>query len=316
MTRRCFAIAALPLRQFSSRRRQILANMELVMGPLPAGPRPDLQLKVHDTQNSDGYSIRLISFQAEPDDHVPAYLLIPHQPRTKLPAVVCLHQTTAIGKAEPAGLGGKPNLHYAAELARLGFVTVASDYPGFGGYKIDVYARGYASATMKGIVNHMRAVDVLQSLPEVDSVRIGAIGHSLGGHNALFLAAFDERIRAVVTSCGFTSFHRYMGGDLTGWSHRGYMPRIASEYGKSPARMPFDFSDVLEAISPRPVFVNAPLGDSNFDPTGVDEAVQSALSREHSRNRIIVRHPEAGHDFPAPVRDEAYGFLAASLARV
>jgi hypothetical protein len=32
--------------------------------------------------------------------------------------VLCLHETISIGRAEPAGLGGKPNLHYAAELAR------------------------------------------------------------------------------------------------------------------------------------------------------------------------------------------------------
>ena len=41
---------------------------------------------------------------------------------------------------------------------------------------------------MKGIWNHMRAVDLLQSLPEVDPNRIGCIGHSLGGHLALSFA--------------------------------------------------------------------------------------------------------------------------------
>jgi predicted dienelactone hydrolase len=244
---------------------------------------------------------------AEEGDRVPAYLLTPPGKTSRLPAVVCLHQTTAIGKAEPAGLGGKPNLHYAVELARMGLVTIVPDYPGFGDYKYDAYAHGYASATMKGIVNHMRAIDLLQSLPEVDPGRIGAIGHSLGGHNALFLAAFDERVNAVVTSCGFTSFRRYMGGDLTGWSHRGYMPRIASEYGKSSARMPFDFSDVLEAIAPRPVFVNAPLKDSNFDAEGVDEAVAN-------QKHITLRHPDAGHDFPAEVRKEACDFLYRTLS--
>ncbi|HPT28224.1 MAG TPA: alpha/beta fold hydrolase [Bryobacteraceae bacterium] len=290
--------------------------MELVMGPLPAGPKADLQLKVHTEQAEDGYRIRLVSYQAEVGDRAPAYVLLPARTKSRLPAVVCLHQTTAIGKSEPAGLGGKPNLHYAADLARLGFVTIAPDYPGFGDYKFDSYAHGYLSATMKGIVNHMRAVDLLQALPEADPRRIGAIGHSLGGHNALFLAAFDERIRAVVTSCGFTSFRRYMGGDLTGWSHRGYMPRIASEYGKSPEQMPFDFSDVLEAIAPRPVFVNAPLNDSNFDATGVDEAVQQAehAGGARSSGRITVRHPAAGHDFPADIRKEAYGFLSRSLS--
>ncbi len=40
--------------------------------------------------------------------------------------------------------------------------------------------------------------------------RIGVIGHSLGGHNAIFTATFDERLKAVVTSCGFTGFRNLM----------------------------------------------------------------------------------------------------------
>jgi len=289
--------------------------MELVMGRRPTRPGPALEAAWVSESVQDGYRLAEISYRAEAEDRVSAYLLTPSRPVSELPGVVCLHQTTSIGKAEPAGLGGKPNLHYAAELAKLGYVAIVPDYPGFGGYKFDPYAHGYASATMKGIWNHMRAVDLLAGLPEVDARRIGAIGHSLGGHNALFLAAFDERIKAVVTSCGFTSFGRYMGGDLTGWSHNGYMPRIAKVYGKSPSRMPFDFSDVLEAILPRPVFVNAPLNDSNFDAAGVDECVEAAL-RAHSGlpgSRIDVHHPAAGHDFPPEIRRAAYDFLARSL---
>ena len=71
--------------------------------------------------------------------------------------------------------------------------------PGYGDYKIDPYAMGYVSATMKGIRNHRRAVDLLVSMPEVDRRRVGVIGHSLGGHNSLFLAAFDPRVAAVVS---------------------------------------------------------------------------------------------------------------------
>ena len=302
MTRRTFAACAFGITQPGASRERILSNMELVMGPLPKGIKEPLQIQVTEDQRRDGCSIKLVSFASEAGDRVPACLLMPLERNRRLPAVVCLHQTTAIGKAEPAGLGGKPNLHYALELARLGFAAIAPDYPGFGSYRYDPYAHGYVSATMKGIWNHMRAVDLLQSLPEVEPDKIGAIGHSLGGHNALFLAAFDARVAAVVTSCGFTSFRRYMGGDLSGWSHRGYMPRIASEYGKSPDRMPFDFRDVLEAISPRPVFVSAPKMDSNFDPAGVDEAVANLP-------HVTLRHPDTGHDFPPEVRKESYEFL-------
>ena len=56
---------------------------------------------------------------------------------------------------------------------------------------------------MKGIVNHIRAVDLLQQRDEVDPRRIGVIGHSLGGHNAMFVAAFDERLAVIVSSCGW-----------------------------------------------------------------------------------------------------------------
>ena len=278
--------------------------MQEVMGPLPsiAGkPRTDLGPDI----DEGDFVRRHLRFEAEPGDWVPAWLLIPKRRPKRCAAVVCLHQTTRIGKDEPAGLGGKPELHYARELALRGYVTLAPDYPNFGEYKTDVYSRGYASATMKGILNHSRAVDVLSALPCVDRRRLAACGHSLGGHNSLFLAAFDSRVRAVITSCGFTSFRKYYGGDLTGWSHAGYMPRIATVYGKNPARMPFDFPDVLSAILPRAVFVNAPRHDTNFEVSGVQDCI-AAIGNPSS---VTVVYPDCGHEFPAGVREQAWQFL-------
>ena len=109
--------------------------------------------------------------------------------------------------------------------------TIAPDYPNFGEYQRDVYAMGYASASMKAIWNNIRAVDVLTERPDVDAGRIGVIGHSLGGHNAIFTALFEPRIRAIVSSCGFNAFPDYFRGDIAGWSHSGYMPRLRTQYG-------------------------------------------------------------------------------------
>jgi len=209
-------------------------------------------------------------------------------------------------------------LHYAAELAARGYVTLAPDYPNFGDYEVDPYGMGYASATMKGIYNHIRTVDLLALLPEVDSSRIGVIGHSLGGHNALFLAAFEPRIQAVVTSCGFNSFRSYKGGDLEGWSHKGYMPRIATVYGKSAIKMPFDFTEILGALAPRPVFINAPLQDDNFEVSGVKSCLAAALPVYlrifQASNRLVAVYPNCGHDFPPDIREKAYNFLDRWLA--
>ena len=300
-------------KDWNKRRNQILEGMQQVMGPLPdVSKKVPLDLQIIEETQIDGVRRIKISFATEKNDRVPAYLLIPLAIKGRVPGILCLHQTIKIGKEEPAGLGGSPNLNYALELAKRGYVTLAPDYPNFGEYSFDPYKNGYLSATMKGIWNHMAAVDLLQSLPEVDPDRIGCIGHSLGGHNTLFLAVFDTRIKAVVTSCGFTSFFKYYGGDLTGWSHKGYMPRIASIYEKNPARMPFDFTEIIGALAPRPVFINAPLKDSNFEVSGVYDCVNAAkpvYKLLKASDKIVMTNPDVPHDFPPDARKAAYDFL-------
>jgi len=299
------------------RRAHILANMQLVMGETPGDEKkvpPDV--RVLEEVELPGCVRKKITFASEEGDRVPAYLTMPLKLEGKAPGMVCLHPTSPYGKGMVLGLGDKPNRQYGLELAQRGYVTLSPDYPTYGDYKVDVYTMGYASATMKGIWNHMRAVDLLQSMPEVDGQRIGAIGHSLGGHNALFLAVFDARVRVAVTSCGFNAFPKYMGGNLAGWSHKGYMPRIAKVYGKDPARMPFDFTEILAAIAPRPVFVNAPTGDSNFEVSGVRDCLEAAApvyALLGAREKLAAVHPNCAHDFPPEIREAAYAFIDKAL---
>lgn len=296
------------------RRRQILKAMQTVMGELPGQDRRcPLDAQVLEETDAGDVLRKKISYMTEPGDRVSSYLLIPAGGQASKPAVLCLHQTTRIGKAEPVGLGGQAHLHYALELARRGFVTLAPDYPRFGEYTTDPYSLGYASATMKGIWNHMRALDLLALWTGVDGERLGCMGHSLGGQNAVFLAVFDERVRAVVTSCGFTAFAKYKQGNLAGWSRTNYMPRISVDYGNDPSRMPFDFPEALAAIAPRPVWVNAPMGDVNFDVSGVRDCMEAARAVYEilaaTGTVPVAEHPDCGHDFPAPTRDLAYAFL-------
>ena len=295
----------------------ILDAMQLVMGPLPdRTDLPFLDVEVTETVSVAGIERRRLTYVAEHGDRVPAYLLVPEGLTGKVPAMLCLHQTTAIGKSEPAGLGGKPNLHYGLELAQRGYVTLMPDYPGFGDNECNPYEHGYASGSMKGIWNHMRAVDLLQELPEVDERRIGCIGHSLGGHNTLFVAAFDERLKVMVSSCGFTSFPKYKGGDLSNWSKRAYMPRVAERYGADPARMPWNFPDLIASLGPRALFVSAPLHDDNFEVSGVRDCIEIAMPAYEmlgAGDRLVAIYPNSDHDFPVDAREAAYSFIDAVL---
>ena len=301
------------------RRAHILAHLQEVMGPLPGGERRvRLDPKVVETFDEPKYIRKKITYASEPGDRVPAWLFLPKQNKDsrKAPAVLCLHQTTSIGKDEPAGLGGKPNLHYAQELAERGYVVLAPDYPNFGEYKVDPYALGYASASMKGIWNHIRGVDLLCSLDEVEPERIGVIGHSLGGHNSIFVALFDERIKAVVSSCGFNRFPNYYDGNIDGWSHKGYMPRLKDVYGLDLERVPFDFPELIAAIAPRGFFTNSPLHDDNFEVEGVRLSIAAAWPVYEllgAKDRLQAVYPDARHDFPPQERTRAYEFLDAML---
>ncbi|MFO0880597.1 MAG: LamG-like jellyroll fold domain-containing protein [Gemmataceae bacterium] len=305
--------------------KHILGNMQRVMGPLPAPPTLPLDVQVIGDTVLRHYTRRHLSFAVEKGDRLPGYLLIPHGPdgkptQEKLPALVCLPESDSTGKEHVVGLTPDPQFAYAHELAQRGYVTLALDYPlrHTREYRTDPYALGYVSATMKGVVNHRRGVDLLASLPFVDGSRIGVIGHSLGGHNAVFLAAFDPRVQAVVSSCGFNVFAKHNKGDVRAWSSRYYMPRIQTVYKDDAKQIPFDFTEVLGSLAPRAVFVNAPLHDSpDFEVSGVRDCIDAALPVYRdlfkAAGRLVVRYPDAGHSFPAAVRQEAYDFLDRNL---
>jgi dienelactone hydrolase len=313
-------------------RRQIpdiRRRMELVMGTLP-GPERRVALAVETVaeERTARYLRRKVHYTPEPGDRVPAWLLVPHGIAAATPAaaMLCLHQTNNVGKDEPAGLGGLPDLHYAHELAERGFVCLVPDYPSFGEYRHDFTTpdRGYASGSMKAVWNNIRGIDLLAGLAEVDAARIGVIGHSLGGHNALFTAAFDDRVAAVVTSCGFTPFPDYYGGAVKGWTSDRYMPRIRDVYGLDAARIPFDFPELIAGLAPRALFSNSPIGDDNFAVAGVARAFAEALPVQRLfdgepgvapvAERLVLETPTCGHTFPPEVRRRAYEWLERRLA--
>jgi pimeloyl-ACP methyl ester carboxylesterase len=308
------------IEQWRRRRQQILAAMQEVMGEMPDPKRKvPLTTEVVEEVKTERFTRQKITFSVESDDRLAAYLFLPTGASTKrLAAVLCLHPTERkLGKGVPAGLGGKPDRHYAVHLVERGYVTLAPDYVGSGDSTFDPYQHGYASATMKGIWNHRRCVDLLQTLPQVDPQRIGVLGHSLGGHNSLFVAVFDERIKCIVSNCGFNSFAHYMRGDLTGWSHEGYMPRIRSKYDCNPDKMPFDFTEVVAALAPRPLLASAPLRDHNFAVEGVKvciAAAQPVYDLLDAADKLQVNYPDCDHNFPEEARKVAYEFLDRHLA--
>lgn len=293
------------------RREHILANMERVMGPLPSPDRRvPLDVQVEQTEDLPTLVRKKITYAATQDYRVPAYLLVPRGLEGPAPAMLCLHGTGG-PQGRTAGLGADYP-RYTLELAERGYVTIAPDYTLLGENQTDPARVGYVSGTMKGIWNHRRAVDLLESLPEVDPQRIGVVGVSLGGHNSLFVGVFDPRLKVIVTSSGFDSFTDYMGGKLDGWCQARYMPRIETVYGKDPRRVPFDFPEVLAALAPRHLYVHAPISDTNFQVESVKRCVAAAAKIYGllgAADRIVAVYPPGGHGYPKEDRELSYEFI-------
>ena len=314
---------------WAKRRAHILEGMQAAMGPLPSRANlPPLDIEVTKTVEEEHCVRKHITFVPEKGDRLTAHLYFPKRGAAREAAREAAGEAAGNCRAASDESGDRQgpwsptwgplrNRGYAVELARRGYVVIAPDYVNMGEYKFDWRKGGYRSATMKGIVNHMRCVDLLQSLDEVDPEQIGVIGHSLGGHNSMFLGRIRSAgSKVIVSSCGWTPFHDYYGGNIKGWTHDGYMPLLATKYKLDPNLVPFDFYEIVAALAPRPFFSNSPLRDANFDYRGVEKAVKEAgkvYTLLGAGDRLQVRYPDCEHDFPPEVRKQAYEFIDAAL---
>ncbi|NND33385.1 MAG: alpha/beta fold hydrolase [Saprospiraceae bacterium] len=309
--------------EWEKERWKIQQGMQAAMGALPyvsGSPAPDIIFQ--DTLMSASYLRINLLFLAAENEWVPAFLYLPK--RTALngrsPAMVALHPTGMLGKKIVDGQGNA-NRGYARELAERGYVVIAPDYPSFGDLEhYDFDSDRYESATMAAIFYHMRCVDLLSSRQDVDPSRIGVIGHSLGGHNAMFLGAFDHRVKVIVASCGWTQFEFYdvgpkaierFGGRLGPWAQQRYMPLLRDKFQLDDAKFPFNFHEIIALLAPRYFFSNSPANDGNFAVAGVREGIQKAkvvYDFLDVSDHVQVRYPAAEHDFPTAVRTEAYEF--------
>ncbi len=306
-------------------RKEVIKNMQKVMGKLPKmTPLNGSEILVVDSIKEATFTRFNILFTVANDEALPLYLYVPVQTGTpkKMPAMLVLHETDPLGKKAVDGQGNKANRSHALELAQRGYIVIAPDFPSFGDTEdYNFETDRYKSGSMKGIFNHMRCIDLLQSRLDVDAENIGVLGHSLGGHNSIFLAAMDDRIKVAVSSCGWTQLDYYnigaeaekkYGGRLGPWAQTRYMPLLRTKYNLENKKIPFDFNLMISAIAPRAFFSVSPTRDANFDYKGVQAGialVEPIYRNLNSLDKLQVRYPDDEHNFPVENRKEAYAFI-------
>ena len=314
-----------------------------------AAPRVDPAMKIERTEKFPGYTRHLVTYNTEPGERVEGYLLVPDglKPGEKRPLVLTLHGTNVYGKDAPVDdyraypaptKPGEAEMRrqraFAAELVRRGFVCFAPDRPGYGkrcpvqpatgipGQK--EYIRqlaerhpGWGYNGGKVIHDLRQALDFLEKIEYVDAAHIGAIGHSLGGHDSLYLAAFDPRIAAVVSSCGgWVRFTPEL------WRSSEAQAKLCATASPGGGQMVMNL--VLQAIAPRPLMLLHAWNDYLARPSAsiiegqltvwsyyVAQLGSNAAFRERSPFALFFH--SHGHAVPDEARFAAYEFLKARL---
>ena len=309
-------------------REEILKRTLSGWGKAPAS-RPPLVIERLGSVDCGTYIRHTLAFLSEPDDRVKAYLCLPKNAKGKVPGVLAIHSTTPLGKDQPAGLGGVASRHIGKELAERGYAVLMPDEIVAGERLLGAtttwdtapfYARHPEwSALGKAVWDSRLFIDVLCAQPEVDTERIASIGHSQGAIYTVLTAAFDERVKAGIASCGYWPHF----GDIAreGAEGRGRWVRPKGWVGTPHMRdlfeagepFPYDWHELAACASPRALFFHLARGDYG----AVPEAIEASLIEIGKVNRLLGSpenhlHPvwsPGGHDFPDWVRAKAYEWL-------
>lgn len=279
--------------------------------PCPLDPRSRPAVEVDgrriESGRHEGFRIESVDYCVEPDERVPALVLIPDgvdadQPA---PAVAVWHQHNGewhLGKSEPAGLAGNPMHHTGAALAREGYVVLCPDAACFeerrspflkdGNFERFEFLRHVVagrSLAWKNILDMRRAIDYLASRPEVIATRIGCYGHSMGSTHTWLVGPWDERLRCLVGNCCLPT---YAAIERTHLLHcfPNFIPGIHA-YGDTP--------DIASLIAPRPLLLNFGELDAGSPIEEVRRGIETiaAAYREAGRPEAFASFIEAetGH---------------------
>ena len=256
-------------------RRQLLEMLGL--WPLPA--KTDLKPVVTGKIEAGGIRVEKIHFQSMPGLYVTANLYLPQKIEGKIPAIlyVCGHANVLIketvgDKTISVSYGSKVHYQYhPVWFAQNGYACIALDTLQLGeiqGIHHGTYNQnmwwwqcmGYTSAGVE-CWNAMRALDYLQTRPEIDSSRLGVTGRSGGGATSWWIAAADERIKAAVPVAGISDLQAHLlegieprlrKGVITGHCDCMYFINLYR----------WDFTQLIALCAPRAVL----LGNSDEDP--------------------------------------------------
>lgn len=276
------------LEEWNSRRDEYRRQLAEMFGLWPSPPRGDLHARTTRRTEFEEFVIENVEFQSLPGLYVTANLYLPRGQEKPVPGIlyVCGHGNV---KIDGVSYGSKAHYqHHGAWFARNGYVCLVVDTVELGEIKGDHHgtysnglwwwnARGYTPAGVEAW-NGIRALDYLQSRPEVDGAKLGMTGRSGGGAYSWWVAALDERVQAVAPVAGITDLENHVvDGVVEGHCDCMY---VVNTYR-------WDYPQIAALVAPRPLLFSNTDKDRIYPLEGV--------VRSHAKVRRIYQLHGAGN---------------------
>ena len=220
------------------------------LGPMPGQRKTPPKLEILEEDRTEGVLRQLVKYDVEPGISTEAYVCRPEKIRGKVPGIAAFHSTVDHSIRQPAGIEGAPEKAFGLRYAKAGRIVFCPRnylWPVTGKIAAREEAEKYLqrAAGSKGMTKMLYdalvAVDILAAMPDVDDRRIGAIGHSLGAKEVLYLAAFDERVKVTISSEGG------IGTRFSNWGDSWYLGAAIQERSFT-----HEHHELLALAAPRP----------------------------------------------------------------
>ncbi len=281
-----------------------------------------LNAKVTGKLERENFNVEKIIFESHPGFYVTAAMFIPKNLQKPAPAVIYCSGHTELGfrsevyqrvminlvekgfvvfAFDPIGLGER--LQYVdpeTGKSKVGGSTTEHSYAG-----IQTLLTG-TSISDYFIWDGVRALDYLETRPEVDLERIGITGRSGGGTQSALIAATDERIYAAAPECYITNFKRLL---------QSIGPQDAEQNPFNFIKNGFDHADFLHIRAPKPALIITTTHDF-FSQQGARETfaeIQKSYAALGQPENIQFTEDFGKHESTKKNRETLYAFFQKQL---
>jgi dienelactone hydrolase len=297
------------LARWKAQREKVKSIVLSSLGEMPPRPSP-ANVKIVSVDKKTGWRIEKFVFHNGVDSQVPGYIAIPEDGKQRHPAILTMHGHSS---SKENMFGYQPTSQDVAELlVKNGYVVIGIDNYFNGERKgkgpageLETMQRGsdqeaslfklnlWLGRTLWGMMlrDELIALDYLATRPEVDPNRIGAQGMSMGSTRAWWLAAIDDRIKAVVGVACFTRYEDLIAiRALRAHGIYYFVPGILKH---------FDTEGIMGLIAPRPFLALTGDRDAGSPPEGMKKLeeilgkVYKLYGKPESFQSVI--YPETGH---------------------